>query len=32
MWLEGQLDGNGRIDAYDQALLEFIAEESGYTR
>jgi hypothetical protein len=32
MWLEGQLDGNGRIDEYDQAVLEFLAEESGFTR
>jgi hypothetical protein len=31
-WLEGQLDGNGVIDEYDRALLEFIAEESDYTR
>jgi hypothetical protein len=32
MWLEGQLDGNGRIDEYDEALLDFLAEESGFNR
>ena len=32
MWLEGQLDGNGRVDEFDQALLEFLAEESGFSR
>jgi len=32
MWLEDQLDGNGQIDEYDQALLRFLAEESGYSR
>lgn len=31
-WLEGELDGNGRIDEYDQALLAFLREESGFTR
>lgn len=32
MWLEGRLDGNGGIDEYDQALLDFLAEESGFSR
>ncbi len=32
MWLEDRLDGNGQIDAYDQALLDFLNEESGFTR
>jgi len=32
MWLEGQLDGNGEIDEYDRALLDFLAEESGFRR
>jgi len=32
MWLEGQLDANGHIDEYDQAVLDFLAEESGFTR
>ncbi len=31
-WLEGQIDGNGRIDEYDQALLDFLKEESGFSR
>jgi len=31
-WLEGRIDGNGQIDEYDSALLEFVAEESGYSR
>ena len=26
-WLQGQIDGNGQIDEYDQALLDFLAEE-----
>ncbi len=26
-WLQGQIDANGQIDAYDQALLDFLAEE-----
>lgn len=28
-WLQGQIDANGQIDAYDQALLDFLAEEEG---
>jgi hypothetical protein len=32
MWLEGQLDSNGKFDECDQALLDFIAEESGFSR
>lgn len=28
-WLDGQMDQNGKVDDYDQALLEFIAEEAG---
>ncbi|MEL1251862.1 hypothetical protein [Aurantiacibacter gilvus] len=28
-WLDGQIDRNGKVDEYDQALLEFIAEEFG---
>ncbi len=32
MWLEDKLDGNGKVDAYDAALLEFLDEESGFTR
>jgi hypothetical protein len=32
LWLEAQLDGNGRIDEYDRALLDFLAEESGFSR
>lgn len=31
-WLEDMLDNNGQIDAYDQALLVFLKEESGFTR
>ena len=31
-WLEGRIDGNGKIDAYDQALLDFLTEESGFSR
>ena len=26
-WLKGQIDANGQIDDYDQALLDFLAEE-----
>lgn len=26
-WLQGQIDANGQIDDYDQALLDFLAEE-----
>lgn len=26
-WLDGQINANGQIDAYDQALLDFLAEE-----
>lgn len=28
-WLDAQMGANGQIDSYDQALLEFIAEETG---
>lgn len=28
-WLDQQVAANGVVDAYDQALLEFIAEETG---
>ena len=28
-WLEGQIDGNAHIDEFDQALLDFIVEETG---
>ncbi|TIX49101.1 hypothetical protein [Alteraurantiacibacter aquimixticola] len=28
-WLDAQIAANGQIDEYDQALLEFIAEETG---
>ena len=28
-WLQGQIDGNGQIDEYDQALLDFLAEENS---
>lgn len=28
-WLDSQVDLNGKVDEYDQALLEFIAEEAG---
>ncbi len=28
-WLDGMMSANGAVDAYDQALLEFIAEEAG---
>jgi len=28
-WLDGLIQANGEVDAYDQALLEFIAEEAG---
>ncbi len=28
-WLDGQIDRNGKVDDYDRALLEFIAEEIG---
>ena len=28
-WLEGKIDGNARIDEFDQALLDFIVEETG---
>lgn len=31
-WLEGEMDGNGRIDEFDQALLDFLREESGFKR
>ena len=26
-WLQGQIQANGQIDEYDQALLDFLAEE-----
>lgn len=32
MWLEAELEGNGQIDDYDQALLDFLAEEAGFRR
>lgn len=28
-WLDAQIELNGKVDAYDKALLEFIAEEVG---
>ena len=28
-WLKAQMDANGQTDAYDEALLEFLAEETG---
>ena len=28
-WLDSQIDLNGKVDEYDRALLEFIAEETG---
>jgi hypothetical protein len=28
-WLEDRMDANARVDEFDQALLDFIAEESG---
>lgn len=28
-WLDAQIKLNGKVDAYDQALMEFIAEETG---
>lgn len=28
-WLDAQISVNGKVDAYDQALLKFLAEESG---
>ncbi|APE27459.1 hypothetical protein [Aurantiacibacter gangjinensis] len=28
-WLDAQIAANGEVDEYDQALLEFIAEETG---
>ena len=28
-WLQGQIDANGQIDLYDQALLDFLAEETA---
>ncbi len=31
-WLEARIDGNGQVDEYDQALLDFLAEESGFKR
>jgi hypothetical protein len=32
MWLEGKIDGNDQVDEYDQAVLDFLEEESGFTR
>ncbi|MCB2080609.1 MAG: hypothetical protein KDE55_23300 [Novosphingobium sp.] len=29
MWLEDRIDANGIVDEYDQAVLDFIAEETG---
>lgn len=29
MWLQSQIDANDQIDAFDQALLDFIAEETA---
>lgn len=31
-WLEGRIDGNGIVDEFDEALLAFLAEESGFAR
>ncbi len=31
-WLEAKIDGNGQVDEYDQALLDFLEEESGFKR
>ena len=31
-WLEAKIDGNGQVDEYDQALLAFLEEESGFKR
>ncbi len=28
-WLQGQIDANGQVDEFDQALLDFLAEEEG---
>jgi len=28
-WLDAQIAANGEVDAFDQALLEFLAEENG---
>ena len=28
-WLDAQIAESGEVDDYDQALLEFIAEETG---
>ncbi|PLK27259.1 hypothetical protein [Novosphingobium sp. TH158] len=28
-WLQGQIDGNSRIDEYDEALLAFLEQETG---
>lgn len=28
-WLDAQMNANGQMDAYDKALLEFLAEETG---
>jgi hypothetical protein len=29
-WLDQQMNANGQIDSYDEALLEFLAEETGW--
>jgi len=31
-WLEARIDGNGQVDEYDQALLDFLSDESGFKR
>jgi hypothetical protein len=28
-WLDGRIEADGRIDEYEQALMDFLAEESG---
>lgn len=28
-WLQGQIDANGQVDEFNQALLDFLAEEDG---
>lgn len=32
LWLQGQMDANDHIDEYDQALLDFLAEEGAANR
>ncbi len=29
-WLDQQINANGQVDSYDEALLEFLAEETGW--